>query len=132
MVPQSPEGTFASGPALARSHSIRDRIACSASQVDFPELTTFPASSGAVRQVNRGGTIVDSSDDGPLVQRVSIGPAGLLRSTLWDTRRTRSLAPHQLPQFQGHVATAGPKPTVSGHRQEDAQKDEFGLESDRP
>ena len=89
-VPQSPGGT----PV-----SIQDRQD-PASQ-GFPEPATLPASSGAVRQVNRDGTIVDSTDDEPSVQRVSSVLAGSFPSC-GTVSRTRLLAPHE-SQFQGLV-----------------------------
>ena len=82
LAPQSPGGTPVSIQDPTPSVT---EFPVSASQ-GFPEPATLLASSGAVRQVNRGGTIVDSSEDEPVVQRVSSVPAGSFGSVLWDSQ----------------------------------------------
>ena len=57
--------------------------------------------------MNRDGTIVDSTDDEPSVQRVSSVLAGSFGSVLWDSQTSNEIvAPHE-SQFQGLVTLTG-------------------------
>ena len=58
--------------------------------------------------MNREGTIVDSTDDEPSVQRVSSVLAGSFGSVLWDSQTSNEIVgPHELSQFQGLVTSTG-------------------------
>ena len=89
-VPQSPGGTPASIQDRQDPTPSVTELSVSASQ-GFPEPATLPASPGAVRQANRDGTIVDSLDYEPFVQRVSSVPAGSFGSVLWDSQKSNEI-----------------------------------------
>ena len=103
-VPQSPEGTPVSVQDRLDPTPFVTELPISACLVEFPEPTTLPASSGAVRQVNRE-TIVDSSDD---------EVPSLLGSTLWDSQTSNAIVGPTAETVHGQTVFGHPYLTIFG------------------